>query len=185
MDPVFIARGGGGAKPRSPPPVAIGSTSRKIFQREVQNMAAADRQLAQDYGVSADVIEQFRRGMTEGEHFTRTPLGQIVYLEAGLIAVRSALGLEKKEEGAAEVPPPPAATISLLVITRVHPNPHYVTVLCPTKGPVTIRVRDNRKLAPRVKLRCQLHEGTWACLHHGFAPQTTLLAKTPNASREA
>lgn len=148
-------------------------------------MAAADRQLAQHYGVSADVIEQFRRSMTEGVHYHRSASGQIVYSAAGLVAVGSALGLEKKEGGAAEEPSQSAATISLLVITRVHPNPHYVTVLCPTSGPVTIRVRDNQKLAPRVKLRCQLQGGTWACIHHGFAPQTTLLAKTPNASREA
>ncbi len=148
-------------------------------------MAAADRQLAQHYGVSADVIEQFRREMTEGVHYHRATSGQIVYLDAGLTAVEDALGLEKKEGGGAGESVQPAATISLLVISRVHPNPHYVTVLCPINGPVTIRVRDNQKLAPRVKLRCQLQDGTWACIHHGFAPQKTPLVKTPNASREA
>ena len=142
-------------------------------------MAAADTVLADELGVPADVVEDIRRQqLTEGEHWTREG-NRIVFTPSGLAAVREKLDLpptppEKKEEQ-----PPECAC----EIVRLHPNPVMVRVRAPSGVLADVRVRDNRTLRPRLRVRCRLlDDGRWDCCQPGIGFKLPPLQKKEGAA---
>lgn len=131
-------------------------------------MASADHLQASRYGVAVSVISAMRRQMQEGEHWTADAIGRVSYTAAGEAALAHALGLKKKEGGAAPVG---GATDcgQLLMIVRVYPNRIWVRVATPDGAAADVRVRDNRRLRERMKIACQQQGAAWHCVHAGQA----------------
>lgn len=131
---------------------------------------AADTDLARVYGVSPALIESMRRQQcTEGEHWEHTDADRrVIWLPAGLDFLPGLLGLEKKEGGAAHASQP-AGEIHSLVILRLFPNPLWVLVSTPDGSTAQVRVRQNTKLQPRMRLQCQAEDGQWRCVQPGLA----------------
>lgn len=140
-------------------------------------MAAADEQLAGEYGVSGAVVESLRKEhLTEGEHWHRDTTGRVVILPPGLAALACLLDPQKKIGGGGPDKRPVA-----LPIARIMPNPTWVRVRLPDGSGTDIRVRDNKRLQPRMLLACLQHDdGRWECQQRGQA-----VPLKPLASNEA
>lgn len=154
-------------------------------------MAAADEHLAQQFGVSPAVVEGLRKEkLTEGEHWHREPCGRVVILPAGLSILESLLDPKKNQGGGgppAEAAPESCPQIFALTIARVFPNPIWVRVITPNGSGSDVRVRDNKRLQPRMRIQCtQLDDGRWECRHQGQAvplkPLATKKAQTDPAT---
>lgn len=140
-------------------------------------MAAADTALADELGVSPELVEGLRRNqLIEGEHWTRAEGNRVAYTETGFAALRLALDLEKKT-------PPPAkkegpAPEFLCEVVRVHPSPTFVRVRVPEGSLQDVRVSNNSALHPRHRLRCrQLTDGRWECSQPGLGYKLPPLKK--------
>ncbi|HEY1051548.1 MAG TPA: hypothetical protein VGE39_17370 [Prosthecobacter sp.] len=132
-------------------------------------MASADHVLAGTYGVAPSVITALRADLTLGEHWLCAD-GKVAFTDLGRLAIEAALGLEKKEGGAAAPLPSPApAGPVLLVIVEVCANPQWVRVRTPENDTARVRVTSNKNLRKRVQLRCQLTGDTWVCVQPGLA----------------
>jgi hypothetical protein len=138
-------------------------------------MAAADKTFADEIGVSTEVVEGIRKSLIKGEHFDYDAQ-RLFYTDAGKAAVLAALGL-----GVDKTPPePPDAkneplpskeeAIHMLRILLIPPNPRWVVVQMPDGTRGNVRVRDNRRLQPRLLLRCKIEAGNPTCYQPGIAP---------------
>ena len=138
-------------------------------------MAAADTSIAAELGVSAELVEDIRRNrLQEGEHWTRAEGNRVVFTELGLAALRSALDLENDPTAKKEGPPPEC----LCEIVKVHANPAFVRVRVCDGSLQDVRVRDNRTLRPRIRVRCQLlDDGRWECCQPGMGVKLPPLQK--------
>jgi len=127
-------------------------------------MSAADDQLAGQYGVSGAVVESLRKEhLTEGEHWSRDATGRVVILPPGLSLLSGLLDPQKKiGGGGTDNKPVP------LPIARIFPNPTWVRVRLPDGSGADVRVRDNKRLQPRMQLVClKLDDGRWECQQPG------------------
>lgn len=146
-------------------------------------MSAADDQLAGQYGVSGAVVESLRKEhLTEGEDWIRDGTGRVVILAPGLSALASLLDPQKKSGGGGPDNQPCA-----LPIARIFPNPTWVRVRLPDGSGADIRVRDNKRLQPRMQIKClKLDDGRWECQHPGqgvkLNPLASSQAQTATAS---
>lgn len=138
-------------------------------------MAAADASLAAELGVSPEVIEDIRRNsLSEGEHWTRAEGNRVVFTVSGIAATRAALDLQK------ETPPleKNAAAPCLCEVVRVHSNPAFIRVRVSDGSLHDVRVRNNRSLRSRVRVRCQyLPDGRWECCQPGIGVKLPPLEK--------
>lgn len=139
-------------------------------------MAAADRTLAEEIGLSADALQSIRKEhLVEGEHYEYEGL-RVIYTDAGKAAVLRHLGLEEDS-----TPPDPSKAkneplpskqeaIHMLRILLIPPNPQWVVVQMPDGTRGNVRVRNNLKLQPRLLLRCKIEAGNPICYQPGIAP---------------
>ena len=142
-------------------------------------MAAADTSIAAELGVTAELVEEIRRNrLQEGEHWTRAEGNRVVFTVLGLAALRAALDLQEppaKKEG-----PPPEC---LCEVVRIHPSPTYVRVRVSDGSLQDVRVRDNRTLRPRLRVRCRLlDDGRWECCQPGIGFKLPPLQKNEGAA---
>jgi hypothetical protein len=128
-------------------------------------MAAADSMVAANLGVSPELVEDIRRNkLLEGVHWSRSDGNRIVFSEPGLTALRAALDL--KPAPAEKKGPPPEC---LCEVVRLHPAPSSVRVRVSDGSLQDVRVRDNRALRPRIRIKCrQLADGRWECSQPGL-----------------
>jgi hypothetical protein len=143
-------------------------------------MAAADTSIATELGVSAELVEDIRRNrLTEGEHWTRAEGNRVVFTESGLAALRDALDLGKEPPAKKEGPPPEY----LCEVVRVPPAPTFVRVRVSDGSLYDVRVRDNRTLRPRLRIRCRLlTDGRWECCQPGIGFTLPPLPKKEGAA---
>lgn len=130
-------------------------------------MAAADAVLADELGVSANVVEDIRRAqLTEGKHWIREDGNRVVYTPAGPAVVRGILDLPPGPLAKKEEPPPECAC----EIVRIPPNPVMVEVRVPSQVLVAVRVKTHSGLRPGARLLCrQRLDGRWECCQPGHA----------------
>lgn len=137
-------------------------------------MSAADAAFARRHGVSEDVVQRIRKSsLTEGAHWARQQGGMIVYTPAGLAELAMLLGAEKKEGAAAAGASRDAPEVRALPISKIFPNRIWVRVITPEGRAADVRVRDNTRLRPLMRLPCVEHLGKWHCAaaQHGVAPE--------------
>lgn len=137
-------------------------------------MSAADEKLAGQFGVSASVVEALRKEhLTKGEGWEHDEAGRVVILPDGLRALEALLNPQKNQGGGGPEVEQPVA----LMIARIFPNPTWVRVRLPNGTGADVRVRDNKRLQPRMQIRClKLADGRWECLHPGQAVRLKPLA---------
>lgn len=133
-------------------------------------MAAADTELAEEFGVSEDVVLAIRKNeLREGEHWTRGEGGRVVYSEAGLIELQASLGLQKK--GAAEIAP--LADPVRLKVLQLYPNVQFVRVGFSSPAWLDVKVRDNTRIRVGQVILCgQQASGQWWCVDAGNRPRS-------------
>lgn len=130
-------------------------------------MAAADDQLAAHHGVAGALVRALRKEqLEEGAHYY-TDKGAVIYTAEGLVRLDELLDVDT-----APVPTPLAeplyGPVVEIYVVKLQRNPIWVTVRTPNGETADVRVRAQKAIQVRQKLRCRLRrDGKWECCHPG------------------
>ncbi len=129
----------------------------------MSHIAAADRKLADQFGVSGELIRSLRRDhLTKGTHYQtrRREAGrewdEVTYTEAGTVAMTELL-LSRSMQ---------------LEVVKLFPNPTWVGVLVPGDSEILqVRVRSSKRLRRGSRIQCAVAPGSVRCTDPEFAPR--------------
>jgi hypothetical protein len=141
-----------------------------MIETQIAPPLKADRDMAEQFGIQANVIRRMRdEHLIENVHWRKTTgRGAMQFTEEGVKALQMAMGmnLQKKDADVA-----PLQDVTMLRVVRPCKNPLFITVALPDNISKDLRVSRNKNVRKGMLVQCAIVNGEWRVTQKGLTPR--------------